>query len=584
MCVRCVHAYASDCVCVCVRACVRACVQHYSEREAAKHREACHEFAEQREGLRLALREERATLEQLQHYYHRLDNVAAHFPSAVRDPKLSFVWYDSLSTKKKCAQNNLALERSATIFNQATAYASQARNCRLMMTEDGTKQASRNFQFAAACFRQLRTSFVPTLGDPITADLSLTVVSALEKLMEAEAQELWLTQAETKGMKKSLPGLTQGAVLLWQEAQRFISAGNLGQVLPGRAVHYVDMRICWLTANSHRHYVSHPEWLDITVEPGKAIARLRIAAEELGKAHAIAKKQLDKSIQEQLALATAELNSQLQGLEKDNQTIYLDVIPLAGQLEPIKPLVMIQPAELSLSGSFGGDDGRTDDPWESLVSVDEYVAVQSFKEQEQQISQQLVQELGGTMADHTAKAQEQLRALGLPHALDGLHTPSGEIPQRMLRKITALHATGGVDGLEAAVRDVQIKADSRAKILTSCDDILKREAEDDLRYRAQYGTKWTAKPSEVKTARLRKEWSATKKLCTQETEKLEKIESEIKVARPELELVSAPVEEIVKQIPSSLGAPKPSVAQEAAELSTQVSVTKLLISAFARLR
>ena len=32
--------------------------QQYSESEAAKHREACHEFAEQREALRLALREE----------------------------------------------------------------------------------------------------------------------------------------------------------------------------------------------------------------------------------------------------------------------------------------------------------------------------------------------------------------------------------------------------------------------------------------------------------------------------------------------------------------------------------------------
>eukprot|EP01043_Picozoa_sp_COSAG02_P030159 COSAG02_NODE_1913_length_10405_cov_3.734330_6_plen_581_part_00 len=547
--------------------------QKYSEREAAKHREACHEFGEEREALRLALREERATLEQLQHYYHRLDNVAAHFPISARDTKFTFVWYDSISTKKKCAQCNLALERSATIFNMATAYASKAGNYRQMMTEDGTKQASRNFVWAAACFHQLRTAFVPILGDPITSDLSLAVVSALEKLMEAEAQELWLSQAEAKGMKKSLPGLTQGALSLWQEAQRFISAGNLGQVLPPKVLHHIDMRIRWLTANSHRHYISHPDWLDVTVDPGKAIARLRIAVEELGKAHAIAKKQLDQSIQEQLALSSAEIASQLKDLEKDNETIYLDVIPLAGQLEPIKPLVMIKAAELSLSGSFGGNGEQTDDLWESLVSVDEYAAVQSFKEQEQQLSPQLVQELGGTMTEHTAKAQEQLRALGLPHALDGLNTPSGEIPQRMLRKITALHATGGVDGLEAAVRGVRVKADNRAKILTSCDDIIKREAEEDARYRAQYGSKWTAKPSEVKTVRLRKEWSATKKLCTQETEKLEKIESQIRAARPELKLVSAPVDAIIKQIPSSLGAPNPSVAAEVEAVSTQVRVT-----------
>ena len=547
--------------------------QHYSDHEAAKHREACHEFGEEREALRLALREERATLEQLQHYYHRLDNVAAHFPISVRDTKFTFVWYDSMSTKKKCTQSNLALERSATIFNMAAAYASQAGNYRQMMTEDGTKQASLNFLWAAACFRQLRTAFVPILGDPITADLSLAVVSALEKLMEAEAQELWLSQAEAKAMKKSLPGLTQGTLSLWQEAQRFISAGNLGQILPAKVLHQVDMRICWLTANAQRHYISHPDWLDVTVDPGKAIARLRIAVEELGKARTIAKKHLDQSIQQQLALAAAEVDSQLQGLEKDNDTIYLDVIPLAGQLDAIKPLVMIKPAELSLSGSFGDKDEQTDDLWESLVSVDEYAAVRSFKEQEQQISPQLVQELGGTMTEHTAKAHEQLRALGLPHALEGLNTPSGEIPQSMLKKISAMHATGGVEGLEAAVRGIQVKVDNRAKILSSCDDIIKREAEEDARYRAQYGPKWTAKPSDVKAVRLRKEWTATKKLWNQEAEKLEKIESQIRGARPELKMVSAPVDDIIKQIPSSLGAPNPSVAAEVVEVSTQVRVT-----------
>jgi hypothetical protein len=543
--------------------------QQYSESEAAKHREACHEFAEQREALRSALREERVTLEQLQQYYHQLDCVAAHFPVSARETKLTFVWYDSLTPKKKCAQCNIALERSATIFNMATAYAAQAARHRQLMTEDGTKQAAGSYLWAAACFRQLRTAFVPVLGDPITPDLSLSVVSAMEKVMEAEAQELWLTKAEAMGMKKStLAGLTQGTLSLWQEAQRFITAASLGQILPGKTAHYVDMRVCWLTANAQRYMSDH---LNDETQPGEAIARLRITVEELGKARAIAKKQLHKSVEERLALAATEVDAQLQVLEKDNETIYLESIPLTGQLEPIKPLVQIKPAELSLTGSFGGDGG-SGDLWESLVSADEYVAVQSFKEQEQAMAPQLVEELGGTMAEHTAKAQEQLKAWELPHMLDSLHTPSGEIPQRLLRKITALHESGGVDGLEAAVRELQVKADNRGKILTSCDDILKREAEEDAKFRAKYGAdKWTAKPSDVKTVRLRKEWNATKELCAQEARKLERIASQTKAARPELELVSAPVEELIKQIPSSLGTPKPSVATEAAELSQQLT-------------
>ena len=569
--------------------------QQYSEAEAAKHREACHEFAEQREALRLAVREDRVTLEQLQQYYHYLDCVAAHFPVSASATKLSFVWHDSLSPKKKCAQHNIALERSATVFNMATAYAAQAARHKQLMSEDGTKQAAGNFLWAAACFRELRTAFVPVLGDPITPDLSLPIVSALEKLMEAQAQELWLTKAEAMGMKKTtLAALTEGTKSLYVEAQRFIHAtASLGAaLLPGKAGQYVDMRVSWLTANAQRYMSDHLNeqvrvhttrdrlWICGTfsdadgvfcclsqTQPGEAIARLQIASEELSSALAVAKKHLHKSVEERLALAATEVETALAALEKDNETIYLETVPIPSQLAAIKSLVQIKPAELSLTGSFGASSA---DPWESLVSADEYVAVERFREEEAQMPVKLVAELGGTLMEHTAAAQAQLRELELPHLLDSMDTPTGEIPSRLLKKLEKHQEGGGVAGLEAAVRELEVKVDGRKRILASCDEILKREAEDDAACRAEHGAKWTAKTSEMKTQRLRKEWAATGQICGQEHAKLKQISGHLAGSRSTLELVSTAPDDLAKQMPSSLGAPKPEVVSEARSLSQQL--------------
>jgi hypothetical protein len=86
----------------------------YGEAEAGEYREACHSFSEERERLRLAVRAERVTGEQLQRYYALLTSAAAHFPVSQRegDARLAFVWHDALVSGRKCTQHNLGLERA----------------------------------------------------------------------------------------------------------------------------------------------------------------------------------------------------------------------------------------------------------------------------------------------------------------------------------------------------------------------------------------------------------------------------------------------------------------------------------------
>ena len=212
---------------------LRYTASHFSEAEAAQQHDASHEFAELRERVRLATEEQRVTVEQLQQYYQQLECVAKHFPVSEGDAKLSFVWHDSLSPRKKCAQLNLFLERAATIFNMAVCHATQAAMHRQQMSEGASGAAAQDYMLAAACFRQLRTNFADKIAEPITQDLSPPVWCALEKLMEAEAQELFLSKAEAMPASPPLLAkIAQGTASLWQEAQRFIGVADLASSLP----------------------------------------------------------------------------------------------------------------------------------------------------------------------------------------------------------------------------------------------------------------------------------------------------------------------------------------------------------------
>ena len=71
----------------------------------------------------------------------------------------------------------------------------------------------------------------------------------------------------------------------------------------GKSAHYVAVRGAWLVAIAQQ---SQAKVCEEGVRPGEAIARLRLAAAELGTAHAVAKKQLAKTVVTRLALLQAE--------------------------------------------------------------------------------------------------------------------------------------------------------------------------------------------------------------------------------------------------------------------------------------
>ena len=387
----------------------------YGERESAEHREACHAYSEEREQLRLGVLSQRVTLEQLQRYYAHLDHLSDHFDVGEGEGKanLCYVWRDTLREvggTGVCQQRNLGLERAATAFNMAVTYSRDAERAKQQMTEEGTKSAANSYMLAAACFAELYGDKFRSVLDAhgsdgknafITADLSVSSCHALEKLMQAEAQELYLGMAQAKRTSSHavVAKLASGARELWLEAQRFLrlvqdqhagggnSSGSGGSVLGGPWGARIEARVAWLRAEAERRQAA------ICMENlkmGEGLARLRVAGACLAQAEKIAaasNKKKDGSLGmafvESVQLVKSELMATLKTVEKDNETIYMETVPLEASLEPVAPYVIVKPKVVSMAGPFTGEE-NCPDPWRGLVSPDEFTALKLFQTREQE--------------------------------------------------------------------------------------------------------------------------------------------------------------------------------------------------------
>jgi len=538
----------------------------YGEAEAAEYLEACHTFAELRESLRAAVSGMHVTLEQLQQYYARLECLAAHFPVSAREgeAKISFVWHDAVASGK-CSQANLHLERAGTIYNMAVHYCDLAAKEKQQMLADNaaTKQAAHYYGCAAACFATIHTRLQSQLGDPLTTDLSPAALRGLEMMMLAEAQELYLGMAQAKqSSSKALSKLAAGARSLWSDTQRYLTEANLLNKLPGKWAHRIEVRIAWLTAEAETAQadlcMNPPADSGMSLSMGEALARLRIARDSFSKAKACARKHMPTSVQDKIALSESTTLQILADVEKDNQLIYMESVPAS--VSPVVGYVMAKRNQ-ALPDALAGDFANDADPWASLVSQDEFTAVQSYNKQEAALYAEQVQSLKGA----TAAVQSQLFEMGLPGMLDSVDTPLGEIPAHLQKKIRKVGfdtlgvGSGGVNGIKILLKDLKSRTAKRREMLTTCENLLTREAADDARCRERHGKNWTEKPSQTKTVKLRQEWAATEQLCAKEEQREAQIAQRLdaglreRPGRVSLDVISNGPEVAQSKMPGQLG-------------------------------
>merc|ERR1719265_1148577 len=99
----------------------------------------------------------------------------------------------------------------------------------------------------------------------------------------------------------------------------------------------------------------------------------------------------------------------LEQVERDNETIYCETVPAT--VHPVPPFVLAKPTP-GLGDALAGDFAS--DPWSSLVSQDEYTALQHYQQQEKVLRETIAR----SIEEATSAARAKLVEWDLPGTLD----------------------------------------------------------------------------------------------------------------------------------------------------------------------
>jgi hypothetical protein len=121
---------------------------------------------------------------------------------------------------------------------------------------------------------------------------------------------------------------------------------------------------------------------------------------------------------------------------------------------------------------------------------DEYTALRHYQQQEKVLRETIAR----SIEEATSAARAKLVEWDLPGTLDSVDTPVGEIPAHLRRKMAkcakdmgwGVGQQGGLDGLVELLADLGRRTSLRKQLLSSCGELLQREAQDDARCRHKH--------------------------------------------------------------------------------------------------
>ncbi|ODN01538.1 hypothetical protein Ocin01_05124 [Orchesella cincta] len=281
------------------------------------------------------LSKNQASVETLNRYYDQL--AVLHDKNLGNIPNLSLYWESSLEKggffggKYYTYSSNLEFERVAVLYNIGAIQSALGADYRASNNDEGLKNAAKCYQNAAGIFINLCETKQETLGITegytLTNDLNSDALSALAALMVAQAQEMFVTKAILDSMKDGIVAkLCAQAEDLYKDAILKLKKDNV--------------RSLWEST-----WMNHAKGKQLAFEglsqffQSKVCGTKKLIGEQLGRL--TLSLDLLKKAQDKLGAGgfvtkfIAEAEKQYSLAKKDNDMIYLELVPPAEKLDPI---------------------------------------------------------------------------------------------------------------------------------------------------------------------------------------------------------------------------------------------------------
>ncbi|KAK4149089.1 pH-response regulator protein palA/prr-1 [Chaetomidium leptoderma] len=436
-------------------------------------------------------------IKKLQTYAGQLVWMTGKFPIDIR---VDFTWYPALGyhTEHPLVQNNLKYELMNILYNLAALYSQLAIASNRSNTE-GLKTAASYFSQAAGVLKHIKTEVLPELrmASP-PDDMDEATLESLTQLFLAQSQECFWQKAVMDGYKDaSIAKLAARVSDLYNLAGE---AAMRSEAVSSAWIHHMSAK--------HHHFAAAAQYraaCDCLEKRryGEEVSRLIDAVACVNEGLKECRGgYINKAVVDDLQGLKKRVEEDLKRAEKDNNIIYMQVVPPKPELKVLERANMAVarvPPQVANSHEYLGDHAEFGPAlFTKLVPFSVHLAVSIYEERRDRlVNNNIIAELE-TMTD---KLHEILSSLNLPGSLQALEKPLG-LPGTLVQHADEIRQADAINRLQRGLTDIDKLCASDKAVFEEAKALLAAEEDEDRNLRMKHGTqRWARPESRVELSR-----------------------------------------------------------------------------------
>ncbi|KAH8677542.1 BRO1-like domain-containing protein [Xylariales sp. PMI_506] len=427
-------------------------------------------------------------VKKLQAYAAQLVWMGGKFPI---DVGADFTWYPSLgyNIERPIVHNNLKFELANILYNLAALYSQLAIACNRGDTE-GLKTAASYFSQSAGVLKHLKDEIIPELRTTPPDDMDEHTLESLIQLQLAQGQECYWQKAVTDGYKDaSIAKLAAKVSDLYDAAGE---AAMLSQAISSTWIHHMSAK--------HHHFAAAAQYraaCDCLEKRkyGEEVARLMdaVACVDEGLRESRGG-YLHKQVVDDLNGLKRRVEEDLKRAEKDNDLIYLNIVPPKSELKILDRASMAVPRvppQVSAPLDHLGEKGEFGPAlFTKLVPYSVHIAVSIYEERRDRlVNQNIIAELEVL----NERIHEILSSLNLPGSIQAFEKPLG-LPGTLVQHAEEIRQADAISRLQRSFADIDKLRTADLAVFEEGKELLQAEEEEDNRMRRRFGTDRWARP------------------------------------------------------------------------------------------
>ncbi|CAN8002770.1 unnamed protein product [Ixodes hexagonus] len=465
----------------------------------------------------------------LKRYYSQLLCLQRRFPMTDEGPAcVPFMWTDIYSGMVFNIMD-IKYEEASILYNVGALH-SQLGTLQNRDSSEGMKIACTHFQCAAWALQQVRELYPQPRGSDMSHDLLLFFAT----VFLGQAQECILEKSTLDGRKSSITAKVAAQVVEYCKTALLVGsgggsssdAGSVQDIVGSKQLKMwrraLDLKVAYYTSLSCFHMGNQAEE---SQKMGERQAWYELAVHRLNEAITVAKGIEDDQLDETLAFAMDVIGGKHQAAKKENDFVYHDKVPALDSLPEVRGANLVKgigfsPTDPEICGA---------DIFARLVPLEAHQASSIYSEHKARLSR--------TLGSHVESKDEQLESflssLDLEHQML-LLAPKG-VPQEVIQCCAKLCVC------PTATSDLVLSIQELKELFHSVDKELEQVGQLLAAERVVAGGP---------LAPLAAEYAKYREAHEQAADSHSSLSKSLAAHMPNLKLLSGPLEELDKALPS----------------------------------